>query len=485
MSWLAEHKLIVALFAAYAALLAWHGWQGLRQSHGVADYYVGGRRLGGATIGMSYFATLVSANTFIGLSGQSYAYGIGWSLFGVFFVAFSLLAWIAVAPRLRRFTAALGSVTLSDYIGLRFDSRAARFLGGIVIVVASLLYMTAIFKGIGNLLETLLDIPYRSAVIVVLVITMLYTAAGGFLSVVRTDVVQGVLVLAGAVVMFLGVTGATGGPLSVSEVRQLPEGERLFRLDAAVPLPVMLGIFVAGAGKLLVDPRQLSRFYGLADEAGVRRGMWLSTAAFMVTFALVLPLGLYARLLFPSGIDDTDLVIPSVLASGVFPEVLAACLVVGIAAAAMSSLDSVLLVTATTFQRDVVGTLHAVADDVAAMRATRALVAAFAIVTGMIALDPPGGIVKMTTFAGSLYAACFVPAVLLGLHWRRGSGVAVIASYVAGAGIIAAWPLTPWAKTVHEVFPAVAASVLAYAGVALVQSPTLPEAVAGEFARRR
>jgi len=483
-SWLAEHRLIVTLFAAYAGLLAWHGLQGLRQSHGVADYYVGGRRLGGVTIGMSYFATLVSANTFIGLAGQSYAYGAGWALFGAFFVAFSLVAWTAVAPRLRRFTAALGSVTLSDYVGLRFESRAARLLGGAVIVFASLLYMTAIYKGIGNLLETLLDIPYRAAVIVVLVVTMLYTAAGGFLSVVRTDVVQGVIVLIGAVILFSGVALATGGPLSVLEVRHLPEGERLFSLDAAVPFPVMLGIFVAGAGKLLVDPRQLSRFYGLADEAGVRRGMWISTSAFLVTFSLVLPLGLYARLLLPPGIEDTDLVIPSVLAAGVFPEALAACLVIGIAAAAMSSLDSVLLVTATTFQRDVIGSFRAVSDDLAAMRLTRWLVAAFAVVTGVIALDPPGGIVKMTTFAGSLYAACFVPAVLLGLHWRRGNGSAVLASYAAGVGVLALWPSTPWSAGLHEVFPAVTASVTAYGLLAVALPPSLPAALAGEFAGR-
>ena len=60
-------------------------------------------------------------------------------------------------------------------------------VAALIVLFASFLYMTAVFKGIGNLLETFLDLPYRVAILIVFVIVVIYTAVGGFISVVRTD----------------------------------------------------------------------------------------------------------------------------------------------------------------------------------------------------------------------------------------------------------------------------------------------------------
>ncbi|MCS6948447.1 MAG: hypothetical protein NZM12_12610, partial [Steroidobacteraceae bacterium] len=120
MSWLQRHWLVVVLFTLYGGLLIRHAVEGWRRSQTLDDYYVGGRRMSGTAIGLSFFATYVSTNTFIGLAGQSYSYGVSWLLFGVFFVACSLIAWSVIAPRLSRCTRLLGSVTIADFIGLRF-----------------------------------------------------------------------------------------------------------------------------------------------------------------------------------------------------------------------------------------------------------------------------------------------------------------------------------------------------------------------------
>ena len=113
------------------------------------------------------------------------------------------------------------------------------------------------------------------------------------------------------------------------------------------------------------------------------------------------------------------------------------------------------------------------------MRWTKGWVALFAAVTAVIALDPPGGIVSLTAFSGSLYGACFFPAIVLGLHWRRGSGAAVVASFVAGVGVLLTWDLLPGSEILHEVFPALLLSSLAYVGISLVT----PLGATGEAAR--
>jgi len=140
----------------------------------------------------------------------------------------------------------------------------------------------------------------------------------------------------------------------------------------------------------------------------------------------------------------------------------------------MSSLDSVLLVTASTGQRDLFGLLRASSTDRAELRQTSILVILFALVTAIIALNPPGGIVSLTVFSGSLYAACFLPALVFGLYWKRGSMASVTASFISGLVCLLLWnSISPW-PWLHRVFPSLLVSVLAFLVVAAITSPTHP-----------
>lgn len=465
---LRQYWMVHALLTVYTAVLAHHAWTGNRSTRGLTDFYVGGRGMGGLTLGLSFFATYSSTNSFVGFSGQAYTWGVPWLLFVPTAVVFCVFAWTAVAPRLRAFTEAMGSLTVPDFIGFRFRSEAARVFAALIVIVASLFYMVAVFKGIGNLLEVFMDLPYRLSIGIVFVVVMLYTMVGGFISVVKTDAVQGGVMFVAAVLMFTGTVEAAGGLGALAEVRAQPGGEELFRLGGGVAVPVLLGTLFAGLVKFAVEPRQLSRFYALQDGKAIRTGLWVSTLTFAVVYSLLIPIGIYARRIFPGGlpggVEDTDLVVPSLLTE-TFGNGTASFLLVAMVAAAMSSLDSVLLVTASTADRDLVGVWKPHRDEAASMRWTKGWVAFFAAVTAVIALDPPGGIVSLTAFSGALYGACFVPAILLGLWWKGGNGTAVVSSFVAGIGVLLGWELVPGSAILHEVFPAVFFSTATFVGV--------------------
>ena len=115
------------------------------------------------------------------------------------------------------------------------------------------------------------------------------------------------------------------------------------------------------------------------------------------------------------------------------------------------------------------------------MRATRLYVVGFAIVTALVALRPLGGIVELTSFSGALYGACFLPAIVLGLHWRRGNGASVIASFVVGVVVLVGWRFSPWSGAVHQVFPAIGLSILVYLVVARYGAPVSSSRVARLF----
>ena len=464
---LREFWLVHSLLVIYTCVLVHHAWTGNKKTKGLADYYVGGRNMGGWVIGLSFFATYASTNSFVGFSGRTYDWGLPWLLFIPMSVAFCLFSWIVVAPRLRSFTEAMDSLTLPDFIGFRFGSTPARVGSALIVIVASLFYMTAVFKGIGNLVETFLEIPYAVSIVIVFFVVMLYTMVGGFISVVKTDAVQGVVMIFAAVLLFAGTVNAAGGLGAISEVRNQPGGEALFTWGGGVAVPVLMGTMFAGLVKFAVEPRQLSRFFALEGDKAIRTGMIVSSVTFAAVFSLLIPVGIYARLALPTALGDTDLVVPSLLTE-VFGRGTGAFLLVAMVAAAMSSLDSVLLVLASTTERDIVSVLRPGRSEESEMLWTRGWVALFALITAIISLNPPGGIVELTAFSGSLYGACFFPAIVFGLHWGRGSGAAVMTSFAVGIIVLLGWNYVPGSQILHEVFPAMLLSTTAFWGVSLV-----------------
>jgi len=174
--------------------------------------------------------------------------------------------------------------------------------------------------------------------------------------------------------------------------------------------------------------------------------------------------------------------VPTLVASDMFPEVLSAFLVLAMVAAAMSSLDSVLLVAASTLERDVVALLYPKLSEAINLNLTRIFVVALAIFAGVIALKPPAGVVTLTIFSGSVYAACFFPALIFGLHWRRGNGLAAVSSILTGIVVLAIWVATDLDNVVHEVFPALFASMLVFVVLAWLTAPNEDPRIQQAFA---
>lgn len=436
--------------------------------------------MSGVVIGVSFVATFASSNSYIGLAGKGYDYGAPWLLFALMIVIFTYVAWRFVAGPLRRFTEITNALTVPEFFEARFSSRAARILAGLIIVISSIFYLVAIFKGSSNLFQVFLDIPYRLSVLAMFIVVLLYTSVGGFVSVVRTDVWQGGLMVLGSLLLFYFITKATGGISSIVELIESPETNWLFSWNAGTAFLVLIGISLAGSMKLLIDPRQLSRFYGLRDERSVAVGIYWAIGGLLLIQFCLFPIGIYAHHLVVE-VADSDLIVPTLVQrSDIFPVLIADFLVIAILSAAMSSMDSVLLVSGSAAVKDVVGQLFNLKPE-HDVPFTRIGVVICAVVAALIALNPPGGIVELTIISGSLYAACFAPAVLLGLYWRRGNAAAALSSFAIGILTIVFWRSIGWNAHIHEVIPALSLSLVAYVVVSLSTDANRTENVAAFF----
>lgn len=484
-AWVGAHVAPLVAMAIYLAVIALHGWLGHRATRGTADYYVGGRRMGGVVLGLSFYATYFSTNSFIGFAGVSYDIGFAWMAMGLVLLLFAVASWHVVAPRLRRATDEVGALTVAEFLGIYYRSPALRVAAAGVILVSSIFYMTAVFKGIGGTLQAYLSIPYEVGVGLVFVVVVAYTVFGGFISVVHTDAVQGVLMLAGSVYLLVSVLHAGGGWTAlIARVAATPGvapdgrplGDALLANTGTMPWALLLGVACAGGAKFLVEPRQVSRFFALKDDRALRVGMIVAPAAIGISYLCLLPLGVLARGLLADGsVTETDAVIPMLLTDPqVTGQVAAAVILTALLGAAMSSIDSVLLVLAGAFQRDVVEVYAGSFDDARSLRFTRVHVVVFATLTALVSLRPPGDILSLTIFSGSLYAACFGAPLFGALFRWRGSASAALGAMATGGAVVVSWSkLTAGVSTlssVHPVFASVAASFLVYAVVSKMES---------------
>ena len=70
MNWFIEHWIASTLLTAYVAMLFYNAYLGNKAASGMGGYYVGNREMGGTVVGISFFATFASTNTFIGACGE-------------------------------------------------------------------------------------------------------------------------------------------------------------------------------------------------------------------------------------------------------------------------------------------------------------------------------------------------------------------------------------------------------------------------------
>jgi len=477
-NWFQEHSLQLVFVGLYLGLLAWHGWIGQRKTRELSDFLVGGRRLGGVVIGLSFYATFVSSVTFVGHAGRSYAFGPSWWMICVIvFTSMVFLSWFVIAPPFARRARELGALTVPDFLGYHYGSTLLRRLSGGVVVVASLAYMVAVYEGATRLLGALLDLDPTLVTLIIFIVVTAYTLVGGFHSVVATDAVQGIILLSGGLLLPLAMVLHAGGLASLLEqVRQATPTALDWQPDPQLAgdltIGTLLGLALGVGLKIIVEPRQLSRFYGLADDRQLRRGRWIAPAMLFVTYLVMLPVGFFAHAFVTpeelgSGVGRslTDNVVPHLLGPQVnlLGPVAGAFFLTGLVAAAMSSIDSVLLVAASSVDHDLLAPDR---KNDRGIGITRGWVLMLSATAAGLSLLLEEGITEMSSFSGSLYAACFVPTLILGLFWKQATREGALASLITGFATTLGWFLLRRAEAIgswgrlHEVYVGLTCSLI-------------------------
>jgi SSS family solute:Na+ symporter/sodium/pantothenate symporter len=426
-----------SLFLIYLAGTAWLGWEGYKKTTGFGSFAVGNRAMNPVIVGITLAASVSSASTFIINPGFVYVDG-----FSAFFhmsiaVAIGFFAMlITLSFQFRRIGAEAAALTIPDWIGKRYESKSfALFFS--VLNLLSFAFVVLLVGGISIVMQSLLGVSNEVALSITLVFVTGYVFIGGTNAHVLTNMLQGSLMIV-VTILVLGSCAWVAMQQPVSVV------ESLRTIDANLVAAVnregrlfndVFSIYVAGfiVGAVVVcQPHILTKALYVKDDRAVRQYLGVFAVIFLL-FQMLGLVGFFAHLAVPPDalVDATtgqfrqDLVMTQYLAT-LFPPWVFTIVGVVLLAAAMSTLDGLLVSISTITANDLVLNLverrahHSEEQQMAmALKASHVMLVVIAVAAFLVNLQPPKllGIFGQVGVYGLTAAAA--PPLLLGVLFRR------------------------------------------------------------------
>jgi cation/acetate symporter len=156
-----------------------------------AEYYVAGRRVPAVYNGMAVGADWMSAASFIGMAGTLYLTGYGGLAFIMGWTGGYCLVALFLAPYLRKF----GQFTIPDFLGARYEGNLPRFVGILIAILVSFVYVVAQIYGVGLITARLSGLAFEIGVFVGLGGILVCSFLGGMRAVTWTQVAQYIILI--------------------------------------------------------------------------------------------------------------------------------------------------------------------------------------------------------------------------------------------------------------------------------------------------
>ncbi len=398
------------------------------------DYFLAGRNMGWIVIGVSLFATNISSEHILGLSGAGAEHGLAaGSLEWLAVLVMIPLGWLFVPVFLKQ-----GVFTTSEFLEKRFNRSSRIYLSSISLITYTLTKISITLYAGGLLFKAILGWDMYTSAIFIVVVTGLYTLIGGMRAVLYTQIVQIVFIIGGAAVVVYYSLNAVGG-LNGLQAKLPTDFFEMFKSIDDPDFPIsgiilgapILAIWYWCNDQYMVQRLLTARSVGQAQSATIFNGF----LKILPVFLWVVP-GMAAIALFP-GISGRN-AYAALITHTIVPIGLEGLVVASILAAMMSSLSSVFLSASTLLTMDFYRMMFPGAPEqkqVLIGRLTTTLVVITAILwvplTQLTGQQMYVNLQSMQAYISPPIAAVF----LLGFFSKRVNGRAAIVSLVAG-GII-------------------------------------------------
>jgi sodium/proline symporter len=460
---------LIALAIYFIAMLGigFYAWR--KSTADTEGYLLGGRDLGPAVTALSAGASDMSGWLMLGLPGAIFASGLGQAWIGIGLIIGAYLNYRLVAPRLRTYTELAGdAITVPDFLEERYHdkSRSLRLISALVIIVFFALYTSAGMVSGGKFAVSALGMEYRTGILLMGGVVVLYTVMGGFLAVSLTDFVQGCIMFLALVMVPIAAYLTLGGG-DFSSGLAAAEAARGLSLTQMIGGDVTLVAIISAAAWGLGyfgQPHIIVRFMAIRDVKDMPTARRINIWWMAVSLIGAIMTGFVGAAYFASkgGAPADAETVFLVLAQILFHPFVAGFVLAAVLAAIMSTISSQLLVTSSSLTEDIYKTfLKRSASERELVTIGRCAVVLVSIVAGLLALNPDSSILSLVGNAWAGFGAAFGPAILFSLRWKRTTKEGVLAGMIVGALVVIGWILLGWSGWLYEIVPGFIASSIA------------------------
>lgn len=408
---------LIGLVCYFAVLLAAVSRE--KKNHTILDYFFAGRTLPYWALSITFIASWWGAGSAISTADLAYEDGLGafWYYGVPVLIATFLMILSAKAIR------GVGYLTQGKMMEARYSAGTARLLS-VMILVFMTFSAASQMVGVGDFFGTYLGMRYETAVLLGTGIVLIYSLFGGFRGVVLTDIIQFVLLLIAAVAVFSVAMFQSGGPAAIARAAEAAGKEGYLSMTAGAPKYLMYVVTFGCAWVIQANVWQ--RISAARTHQDARKMAVMSFFAYIPLYLIVVGTGMAALVIFermPEGGVVTAIVMQYM------PPALGALVFVGISAAIMSTMDSLINTGAMTLAIDLYRGKHG--DEEEKLRFSRL---STLLVTGaaiLISLKIRSILTVSWIASDVITTGVFVP-LTAGFLWRRGTSKGALAAMLFG-----------------------------------------------------
>ena len=457
--------IFLLIIGATMAVVVWSA----KKTKSAADFYTAGGGITGTQNGWAIAGDYMSAASFLGISGMISLYGYDGFMYSVGWLVAYITVLLIVAEPCRN----AGKYTLGDILSFRTSPKPVRAVAAISTVSVSTFYLTAQMVGAGKLMQLLLGVPYKTAIIGVGILMVGYVVFGGMTATTWVQIIKAGLLMTGAALLSILVSIKSGfSPLQfftdiatnqniIDHVKLLPiylkesaagtatadAGQRflepgLFLTNPLDQISLGMALVLGTAGM----PHILMRFFTVPTAQAARKSVIVAMFIIGSFYILTTLLGFGAAIhVTPQGIKSVDaggnmaaMMLAKQLGSEFSPfigDLLLAFLCAVAFATILAVVSGLVLAASAAIAHDIYVNVikdgHAdQSEQVFAARTTSFIVGAVGIIIGIAAEKQ--NVAHLVALAFAVASSGNLPVVVMSLFWKKFNTAGVIAGLVVG-----------------------------------------------------
>ena len=443
------------------------------------QYFLGDRKLNAWVLSLTYVATSVSAGSFVGFPSLIYTHGWVMAFWIAGYMIGGLTSKGVLAKRLNQVSRLSGAITVPDVLRDRFHSPALGLLAGIFLLAFLVFNLVGQFKAGGLIMRqactgiqdsagyqaartvsasaltalgmwskesaagvpgSLYDVHYPDYVLGVLIFALTvvaYTTYGGFWAVTWTDVLQGLVIVAGAILLMV---------FALSRVHGLEQATvRLREIDPALvsgpgpgrylPPGLAVSFFFLWTLGAMGQPVGMVRLMACRDTPTLRSSLFMIGIYYALIYLPLVVTFVCARALYPTEyLQEPDNIMPAMaLAVTERWPILGGLILAAPYAAAMSAVAGFLLLISSSLVRDIYQrNINPSVSPRLVRWVSYCTTAVVGLIVTLAALRPPRFLQYIIVFTTSGMACTFLAATVLALYWRRATRAGALTAVAGG-----------------------------------------------------